>query len=278
MEELGVIAKVEAPTEWCAGMVVVPKSNGKVRICVDLTQLNQSVRRERHLLPAVDQTLAQLAGARIFSKLDANSGFWQIPLAAESALLTTFITPFGRFYFHRLPFGISSSPEHFQRRMSETLSGLGGVVCMMDDILIHGKSQEEHDARLQKVLQRLQDAGVTLNSEKCQFSMESVKFLGHVIDSSGIRPDPDKVMAIQKVQAPANVGDPFVVSGHGQPDEQIRPKPSRDHSAPERAAHQREPVGVGRTTTESLPAGKGSTHKHPCSRLVRSKPGNGRLS
>ena len=207
MEELGVIAKVEAPTEWCAGMVVVPKSNGKVRICMDLTQLNQSVRRERHLLPAVDQTLAQLVGARIFSKLDANSGFWQIPLAAESALLTTFITPFGRFCFHRLPFGISSAPEHFQRRMSETLSGLGGVVCMLDDILIHGKSQEEHDARLQKVLQRLQDAGVTLNSEKCQFSVESVKFLGHVIDSSGIRPDPDKVMAIQKVRAPANVGD-----------------------------------------------------------------------
>ena len=207
MEELGVIAKVEAPTEWCAGMVVVPKSNGKVRICVDLTQLNQSVRRERHLLPAVDQTLAQLAGARILSKLDANSGFWQIPLAAESALLTTFITPFGRFSFHRLPFGIPSAPEHFQRRMSETLSGLGGVVCMMDDILIHGKSQEEHDAQLQKVLQRLQDAGVTLNSEKCQFSMESVKFLGHVTDSSGIRPDPDKVMVIQKVRAPANVGD-----------------------------------------------------------------------
>ena len=92
MEDLGVIAKVHKPTEWCAGMVVVPKANGKVRICVDLTNLNQSVRRERHPLPAVDQTLAQLAGAKVFSKLDANSGFWQIPLAPESAKLTTFIT------------------------------------------------------------------------------------------------------------------------------------------------------------------------------------------
>ena len=189
MEELGVIAKVEEPTEWRAGMVVVPKPNGKVRICVDLTRLNESVRRERHPLPAVDQTLAQLAGARIFSKLDANSGFWQIPLAAASALLTTFITPFGRYCFHRLPFGISSAPEHFQCRMSETMSGLGGVVCMMDDILIHGKTQGEHDERLQKVLQRLQEARVTLNLEKCQFATKSVKFLGHVIDSSGIRPD-----------------------------------------------------------------------------------------
>ena len=95
MENLGVIAKVEQPTEWCTGMVVVPKPNGKVRICVDLTRLNESVKRERHPLPAVDQTLAQLAGANVFTKLDANSGFWQIPLAPSSALLTTFITPFG---------------------------------------------------------------------------------------------------------------------------------------------------------------------------------------
>ena len=82
----------------------------EVRICVDLTRLNESVRTERHSLPAVNLTLAQLAGARIFSHLDTNSGFWQIPLAAASALLTTFIAPFGRHCFHRLPFGISSAP------------------------------------------------------------------------------------------------------------------------------------------------------------------------
>ena len=76
--------------------------------------------------PAVEQTLAQLAGTRVFSKLDANSGFWQIPLSRESALLTTFITPFGRYCFHRLPFGITSAPEHFQGRMLDILSGLGG--------------------------------------------------------------------------------------------------------------------------------------------------------
>ena len=117
MEQMGVIGKVEQSTEWCVGMVVVPKANGRVRICVDLTKLNESVQRERHLLPAVDQTLAQLAGAKIFTKLDANSGFWQVPLAPESSLLTAFLTPFGRYCFHRLPFGISSAPEHFQRRM-----------------------------------------------------------------------------------------------------------------------------------------------------------------
>ena len=102
VEKLGVITKVEEPTEWCAGMVVVLTKNGKVRICVDLTNLNQSVCKERHPLLAVDQTLAQLAVAKVFTKLDANSGFRQIPLFPESALLTTFITPFGHYCFHRL--------------------------------------------------------------------------------------------------------------------------------------------------------------------------------
>jgi len=83
METLGVIENVEQPTEWCAGLVVVPKANGKVRICVDLRRLNESVCRERHPLPVVKQTLAQLAGATVFSTLDANSGFWQIPLSHE---------------------------------------------------------------------------------------------------------------------------------------------------------------------------------------------------
>ena len=85
--------------------------------CVDLTKLNESILREYHPLPLVDHTLAQLAGATSFSRLDANSGFWQIGLSPESAKLTTFITLFGKFCFNRLPFGISSAPEHFQKRI-----------------------------------------------------------------------------------------------------------------------------------------------------------------
>ena len=99
MEQLGVIEKIEEPTEWCAGLVVVPKQSGKVRICADLTKLNENLCHERHPLPAVEQVLAQLPGATVFSILDANSGFWQIPLSEESARLTTFISPFGRFAF-----------------------------------------------------------------------------------------------------------------------------------------------------------------------------------
>ena len=97
MEALGVISRVEEATPWCAGMVVVPKKEGALRICVDLKPRNESVLREIHPLPKVDETLAQLSGAKVFSKLDANSGFWQIPLAKKSRLLTTFVTPFGRY-------------------------------------------------------------------------------------------------------------------------------------------------------------------------------------
>ena len=124
MEAQGVISKVRQPTPWCAGMVVVIKKSGGVRICVDLKPLNKCVLCERHPLPRVDDTLAQLTGATTFSKLDTNSGFWQIPLSEESKLLTTFITPFGRYCYNKLPFGITSAPEHFQRRMSSLLEGL----------------------------------------------------------------------------------------------------------------------------------------------------------
>ncbi len=206
MEQQGVISKVEGPTEWCAPMVVVPKRTGKVRICTDLTELNKSVMREKHPLPSVEHTLGQLAGAKVFSKLDANAGFWQIPLSKESSLLTTFITPFGRYCYNRLYFGISSAPEHFQKRMSRILEGLVGVLCQMDDVLIWGATQTEHDERLWRVLSRLQEAGVTL-SDKCEFSKNRIKFLGQVIEASGVSADPDKVSAVKAMPAPSNVSE-----------------------------------------------------------------------
>ena len=185
-------------------MVVVPKRSGAVRICVDLKPLNQSILREVHPIPKVDDTLAQLSSATVFSKLDANSGFWQIPLAPESRPLTTFLTPFGRYCFNKLPFGITSAPELFQRRMNQILEGLEGVLCLMDDMLIYGSDPTQHNTRLMAVLKRLQAAGVTLNSEKCEFAKSRVKFLGHLIDQEGIRADSEKVSAILQMEAPSN--------------------------------------------------------------------------
>ena len=207
MENMGVITKIDEPTDWCAGIVVVPKPNDKVRICVDLTKLNESVKRERHILPSVEQTLAQIGTAKYFSKLDANSGYWQVELHPNSRKLTTFITPFGRFYFNCLPFGITSAPEHFQRRMTEILGDISGVVCLVDDILVTGRTQDEHNSRLTEVLTRLKKAKVTLGLSKCKFSQPSVKFLGQMVDQSGVKPDPDKVQAIADMQRPSDVSE-----------------------------------------------------------------------
>ena len=202
--EQGVTSKVGRPTDWCSGLVVVPKANKTdVRLCVDLTQLNKVVKREFHPMSSVDDSLAKLGNAQYFTRLDANSGFWQIPLDTTE-LLTTFITPYGRFCFHRLCFGISSAPEIFQRTMNKILEGVPGVICHIDDVLIHDTTREEHDQRVDEAMERIKRSGMTLNN-KCEFSKTSTKFLGFIIDEGGIHADPSKVAAISKFPAPQNV-------------------------------------------------------------------------
>ena len=122
------------------------------------------------MLPNLDNIAPKLSGSTVFSKLDATSGFHQISLDEASCLLTTFITTFGRYCNRRLPFGITSAPEIFQRRMTEILDGLDGVESIIDDVLIYGRTQSEHDERLDRVLNRIRDAGIKLNRDKCEFS------------------------------------------------------------------------------------------------------------
>jgi hypothetical protein len=204
MLELNVIQPVEQPTDWCSGLTIAPKPNGKIRMCIDLTRLNAGVKRELYPLPKVSDTLSRLAKGRVFSKIDANSGFWQVILEPESRLLTTFITPWGRFCFNRMPFGISSAPEFYQRSMEKILHGLEGVVCMIDDVLVYGANADEHWLRLRKVLERIAASGMTLKKEKCEFGLPEVKFLGHVVSSEGVKLDPDKVKAICGMSPPTN--------------------------------------------------------------------------
>lgn len=183
---MGVIERVEDPTEWCSPLVTVPKFDNDIRICVDLTSLNRSVKRELHPMPVVEHTLGMLNGAKVFSKLDANSGFYQIPLSVDSQRLTTFITPFGRFCYRRLPFGITSAPEHFQRRMEKILEGLPGIAIHMDDVLISGLTIAEHDERLRAALKKIRDSG-------------------HIIDVEGVKPDPQKIKAVAEMPPPKSV-------------------------------------------------------------------------
>ena len=146
-----------------------------------------------------------LAGAKIFSHLDANCGLWQISLAQESRPLTTFLSTFGRLWFNRLPFGISSASELFQKQMSRVLQGLEGVVCQIDDIYFYGPDQATHDRCLLAVLECLLRKGVTLNPAKCSFNQTHLKFLGHMVDAKGVSIDPDKVKALWDMPEPTSV-------------------------------------------------------------------------
>ena len=109
--------------------------------------------------------------------------------------------------FNKMPFGISSAPEHFQKRMNEVINGLPGVLCLMDDVLVYGSNRHEHDTHLDAVLTRIQNAGITLNKDKCEFAKNSITFLGHVINSDGVSPDPKKTSAISSMKQPANVSE-----------------------------------------------------------------------
>ena len=142
--------------------------------------------------------------ATVFSKLDASSGFWQIPLDNDSSRLTTFITPFGRYCFRRLPFGITSAPEVFQVEIEKLLGNPPGVVVIMDDVVVFGATEAEYYERLQAVLEICKHKGLKLNRSKCLFKQDEVPFMGNVVGPGGVKSDPDKVAAICNLPAPQN--------------------------------------------------------------------------
>ena len=205
MEKNGVITRVTEPTDWCAPIVPVAKPNGGVRLCTDFKRLNAAVKRERYVLPTLEDITYKLRGSTVFSKLDATSGYWQLPLDEETAKLTTFITPFGRFYYNRLPFGISSASEIFQRTMESILGDIPGVECFQDDVLLHSKTTKDHERLKTEVFQRVKESGLTLNRKKCEFDKDQIEFLGHIVTREGIRPDPSKLEAILQMPDPASV-------------------------------------------------------------------------
>lgn len=157
------------------------------------------------MLPNLDDSSPKLRGATIFSKLDALGGFYQIPLHPSSCELTTFITPKGRYCFRRVPFGITSAPEIFQKKMTESLDGLGGIEVIIDDILVYGKTREEHDKHLDALLERIHHSGLKLNRDKCEFRKS--EYFGHVISSEGIRPSNNRIEVIRKLKPPSTVSE-----------------------------------------------------------------------
>ena len=208
-----ILKPVDAPTDWVSSMVVVMKSNGKIRLCIDPKPLNQALKRNHYPLPVIDDLLPELSKAKVFSVVDAKNGLWHVQLNTDSSFLTTFGTPWGRYRWTRMPFGISPAPEEFQRRLDTALTGLPGVVPIFDDVLIYGvgetkaEATENHDQRLIALFERCKSKGIKLNKEKCKFHLSEVSFMGHVISEEGLKPDPAKIQGVQEMPTPESKQD-----------------------------------------------------------------------
>ena len=200
MVDPGVIEKVGEPTEWVNSLVTVLKKNGDIRVCLDPRDLNRAIKREHYKLPTREEVMAQFSNARYFSKLDASQGFWQLCLDERSSFLTTFNSPFGRYRYLRLPFGISSAPEVYHKIIHEIFEGIEGVDTSMDDIIIWGKTKEEHDRSLRQVFERAQQKGLKLQKAKCQLGVKELIFLGDKLTTQGIKPDERKISAIMNME------------------------------------------------------------------------------
>ncbi|KAK2702044.1 hypothetical protein QYM36_019354 [Artemia franciscana] len=155
-------------------------------------------------MPTFDEAIQKHEGAKFFTKLDARHGYWSLVLDEESSELTTFATPFRRFKFRRMPFGLISTQDEFQRQMEEAFERVPGFSVIVDDIIISGKSKTEHDVNTRAALTRAREQTVKLNKANCILKSESIPYFGHVISKDGIHPDPNKVNALKEMHQPCN--------------------------------------------------------------------------
>jgi len=170
---------------------------------MDPSDLNRAVMREHFPMQTVEDVISRMPNAKVFSVLDANHGFWQVKLAKNSSKLATFNTPFGRYSYTRLPFGIASAPEVFQNVMSHLFQDIEGVEVIVDDLVVWGEDVELHDVRLRQVLDRCRERNLKLNRGKCHFRVSEVRYVGHVLSADGVKPDPQKVKAIKEMPVPS---------------------------------------------------------------------------
>ena len=213
--EQGVIAPVDYPTEWCHQIVAVAKhtessttAGSQVRLTVDLTRLNKYVRRGAHPVCTPQDAVSSIGtGARYFTKLDARSGYFQVPLDRRDQDLTCFITPWGRYRMLRLPQGLSVSGDEYNRRGDQALAGIPRTCKIVDDVLAHDSDYSEHLRHVIHILTRCDTAGITLNPSKLVFAEPSVNYCGYEVTSAGYTADQRKVKAIAEFPTPENITD-----------------------------------------------------------------------
>lgn len=203
-EKRGVIEKVEGPTAWCNNLVIVEKPDKSLRLCLDPKELNKSILRERYQIPSPEEIYNSLAGKEIFTVLDLKDGFFQIGLQ-DNDKLCTFGTPFGRYRFLRMPFGISSAPEVMQKINSQIFGEIEGVEVYYDDVIVATSDKSSHDIALRKVMEQARKYNVKFNENKVQYKLDHVKYVGLIVSKSGIQVDSDHIKAITELKEPANI-------------------------------------------------------------------------
>lgn len=207
MVEQGIWEKVER-SRWSHGMVTVPKPNGDIRITTDLRKLNQYVIPLQYPLPTTQDIFLKLRNAKVFTKMDFSKAYFSVPLSQASRELTTTSTPVGLMQYRKLPMGLKDSASVFQFCATQTLKNCPGTVVFIDDILVFGSNQKEHDLNLQNVLKALSEKNFRLNFDKCIYSVSEVPFLGHIVSSNGdIKPDPRNIQAISEAPVPQSANE-----------------------------------------------------------------------
>ncbi|UYV84124.1 K02A2.6-like [Cordylochernes scorpioides] len=179
MEKKNIIAKVDYPTDWISNLVLV-KSTKKLRICIDPRELNVALKRAEYPIPTIEEIIPNLQNAKIFTVVDTKDGFWNVKLSDESSNLTTFWTPFGRYKFLRMPFGLKTASEEYQRRLYEIFQGDS-----------YEEALKDHDRNLENLFKKARQANLKFNINKVKLRLKEVKYLGHIITPHGLKPDPE---------------------------------------------------------------------------------------
>lgn len=200
-----IIEIVKSPSGWVSPLVPIRKSNGDIRLCVDLRCANKAVLSENFPMPNIEDAMATIRGASIFKTLDLESAYYHLELEEASRDITTYICRSGLYRFTRLVLGIKSAPVAFQKMMMTALGKLNGVIVFLDDILIFANSVEEHDRILAEVLAILKRLNLKINQAKSQFRKESVKFLRFQLSKHGVQLTDEKLKAFMNMRPPKSV-------------------------------------------------------------------------
>jgi Reverse transcriptase (RNA-dependent DNA polymerase) len=206
MLQLDVIERSQSP--WRNPVVVVPKSDGRVRLCLDSRKLNSVTVKDAYVIPNLNRILGRLSGTKYLTTIDMADSFWQIGLDDSSKLKTAFSIPGrGLFHFKVLPFGLSNSAQCLGRLMDLVLNNEmePNVFIYVDDIVICSNDIETHMELIEKVASKLVAAGLKVNLDKSKFCQKQIRYLGYILDQDGLRTDPDKIAAVVNYPAPKTI-------------------------------------------------------------------------